>query len=115
MADSKSISGEVKQRNQFYNILLEIQNIVLNSADNKSWQDCKKELSVCLEKFDDILASEEFTTSEYWDCNCEENYIHPSSQPEECPLCGYSREDGCDSHIEEVEYFLNINIRKKSA
>ncbi len=42
-----------------------------------------------------------FTTSLFWDCQCEDEYIHPYSQVE-CPVCGARREQAPDSHVDEV-------------
>ena len=42
------------------------------------------------------------TTESYWDCECEHNYIHPSTMPE-CLRCGAKREDQPDSRVNEVQ------------
>ena len=42
-----------------------------------------------------------FTTEEYWDCECEKNYIHPKSDAT-CLKCGCAHEDRPDSHTIEV-------------
>ena len=41
-------------------------------------------------------------TSEYWDCECLKNYIHPNSVSC-CGRCGALKEDQPDSRVEEVE------------
>ena len=42
-------------------------------------------------------------TSLYWDCECENDYIHSSSGDDNyCPNCGTYREDQPDSRIDEV-------------
>lgn len=41
------------------------------------------------------------TTTEYWDCECFGNYIHPKSESS-CPICGTTAEDQPDSIIREV-------------
>jgi hypothetical protein len=41
------------------------------------------------------------TTSEYWDCGCDDDYIHPANHFR-CPICGVSREEQPDSKVEEV-------------
>lgn len=41
------------------------------------------------------------TNPNYWDCDCEANYIHAKACPA-CPLCGTLREEGPDAHINEV-------------
>jgi hypothetical protein len=45
------------------------------------------------------------TTDEYWDCECEHNYIHPKAE-EVCKVCGSSREDSPDSRLAEVRNML---------
>ena len=45
------------------------------------------------------------TTSEYWDCECIEEYIHHKDEPP-CLRCGMSREDSPDSHLREVKELL---------
>jgi hypothetical protein len=42
-----------------------------------------------------------YTTSLFWDCECEEMYIHPAFQ-DECILCGTRREDQPDARVDEV-------------
>lgn len=41
------------------------------------------------------------TTPLFWDCECENNYIHPASD-ESCILCGAIREEQPDSRVDEV-------------
>lgn len=41
------------------------------------------------------------TTPKYWDCECNENYIHPFEQST-CSECGAFRDDQPDSRIIEV-------------
>lgn len=41
------------------------------------------------------------TTPEYWDCECEYQYIHPATS-ECCQKCGSRREEQPDSRIDEV-------------
>lgn len=42
------------------------------------------------------------TTPEYWDCECEEEYIHLAGQPC-CTKCGAVREDCPDSRLAEIK------------
>lgn len=42
-----------------------------------------------------------YTTSLFWDCSCDENYIHPFTQPD-CPACGDCREEAPEARINEV-------------
>jgi hypothetical protein len=41
-------------------------------------------------------------TSEYWDCDCLDDYIHPDYVTC-CGRCGALKEDCPDSRVEEVE------------
>jgi hypothetical protein len=50
-----------------------------------------------------------FTTSEFWDCECKEDYIHPASQTY-CIHCRAHRDDMPDSRVDEVEALLGIRI-----
>jgi len=45
----------------------------------------------------------ELTTRFFWDCNCDENYIHPKTEPS-CAICSVHVDDDCqpDSHVSEV-------------
>lgn len=46
------------------------------------------------------------TTPQYWDCECETNYIKPASDPH-CEHCGYDRDTCPDSRVTEVAEFTN--------
>ena len=39
---------------------------------------------------------------DYWDCECEKNFIHPLSKSK-CNLCGYDQEDCPSSRENEVQ------------
>lgn len=41
------------------------------------------------------------TTTEYWDCECEINYIHPSIEME-CKICDCRKDEQPDSIVSEV-------------
>ena len=45
------------------------------------------------------------TTSQYWDCECEHNYIHPNTE-DKCDRCGAVREEQPDSRKVEVADYL---------
>lgn len=48
-------------------------------------------------------------TSQYWDCECEHNYIHPKSLAQ-CPVCQATSDEQPDSRLNEVrERGLNID------
>lgn len=42
-----------------------------------------------------------YTTSLFWDCECEENFIHPVIQVE-CFLCKTRRDDQPNARVDEV-------------
>ena len=42
-----------------------------------------------------------YTTSLFWDCECEEQYIHPFHE-QECLACGTRHEDAPDARLIEV-------------
>ena len=45
----------------------------------------------------------------YWDCECEQNYIHEKSKLLYCHKCGYAQDEAPDSHVDEVtKYFKNL-------
>lgn len=43
----------------------------------------------------------------YWDCNCDENYIHPKAE-ETCTVCGAHQEEQPDSREFEINKILPI-------
>lgn len=43
------------------------------------------------------------TTYLYWDCECEDKYIHPSTI-DKCDRCGCERDEMPDSIVDEVFY-----------
>jgi len=47
------------------------------------------------------------TDQDYWDCECEKNYIHPKTHAM-CPYCGAWAKDQPDSISEEVERMLGV-------
>ena len=53
-----------------------------------------------------------FTTSEYWDCECDCNYIHKQTENRDgfCNECGAIEEDQPDSRANEVMDMLNKPI-----
>ena len=48
----------------------------------------------------------QFTNDDYWDCECEHNYIHAKTDLPVCPVCGAKEEDSPDSMTSEVEQWL---------
>ena len=49
------------------------------------------------------------TTDKYWDCECEDNYIHPKSQ-HCCEKCGANSEESPDSRAFEVVRELCVRL-----
>jgi hypothetical protein len=43
---------------------------------------------------------------DYWDCECEENYIHPILQSK-CEFCEYDQDECPSSREIEVQYFIH--------
>ena len=41
-------------------------------------------------------------TDQYWDCLCDENYIHSAKSDSECPSCGAHWDTSPNSRVEEV-------------
>ena len=41
------------------------------------------------------------TTENFWDCECEENYIHPKAEGM-CEVCKYTANDSPNSRVNEV-------------
>ena len=55
-----------------------------------------------------------YTTSLFWDCECEEDYIQPAFRTE-CILCGVRREDQPDARVDEVlktPYYLPVELKQ---
>lgn len=53
------------------------------------------------------------TTPDYWDCECEKDYIH-EKQVLICHVCGTMPDEQPDSQVNEVEEFLRqkeIDVR----
>jgi len=42
-----------------------------------------------------------FTTALFWECECEEDYLHTFTQPE-CPACEAKRDESPDARLAEV-------------
>ena len=58
-------------------------------------------VTVLIEPHADQAAGMFYTTPLFWDCNCEEEYIHPATQ-EVCLACNTHREDGPDARVDEI-------------
>ena len=53
---------------------------------------------------------DEITTNDYWDCECEFDYIHSKAQST-CSLCGTSSKDQPDSIKDEVDFWLKLGVK----
>jgi hypothetical protein len=53
-----------------------------------------------------------FTTDYYWDCECEDDYIHPQTQ-EYCPICDKYSHEQPDSRTEEVMLMLRKGLNAR--
>lgn len=47
----------------------------------------------------------EITTTRFWDCECEEDFIKPKSVPY-CDMCGTHKNDQPDSRLDEARAML---------
>lgn len=43
------------------------------------------------------------TDDNYWDCECEKNYIHLKSDLDHCKICGVDADEMPDSRVNEIE------------
>jgi hypothetical protein len=53
------------------------------------------------------------TNPNYWDCECENNYIHAKAQTLACSLCGMTEDESPDSRVNEIkenEDVRSINV-----
>ena len=60
----------------------------------------------------DVITSDNLTfqtTDDYWDCECEHNYIHKKTDRTICALCGTLEEDQPDSRMGEVITMLVLD------
>tara|TARA_R110000744_G_scaffold198235_2_gene317465 strand:- start:291 stop:656 length:366 start_codon:yes stop_codon:yes gene_type:complete len=46
------------------------------------------------------------TDPRYWDCECDENYIHKKSIEPVCNVCGYGHDECADSRPNEIKLFM---------
>ena len=52
-----------------------------------------------------------FTTSFFWDCECERDYIHSCTE-QSCPVCKTERDDAPDARVDEVfKHSTNLDRR----
>lgn len=60
------------------------------------------------------MTDNEFTNDDFWDCECDTEYIH-TKQISECSVCGAKQEDQPDSFKSEVDNALRSYIITSSA
>ena len=77
-----------------------------SNIDGKMWFDLPFQYAPYWEKrgMKDVMFGGDIscrTTFEYWDCECEHNYIRHKSE-KSCLLCGAQEEDMPDSRVREV-------------
>ena len=46
------------------------------------------------------------TDPRYWDCDCDENYIHDKSIEPKCAVCGSEHDECSDSRPNEIKLFF---------
>jgi hypothetical protein len=59
-----------------------------------------------------VIEPNPILSTEYWDCECNEGYIHPNSVAF-CPLCGAERARMPDSHQREVDEGTHFAVAAK--
>jgi len=57
------------------------------------------DLISCMESY---VEKEVVTTEHYWDCECDEKFIHKKSDRLTCPVCGSAEDDSPDSRVREL-------------
>ena len=45
------------------------------------------------------------TDSRYWDCDCEDNYIHLKTNTLSCSVCGMTEDECSDSRPNEIKLY----------
>ena len=58
-----------------------------------------------MEKIKDARNKVVETDSDYWDCDCEENYIHQKSVTRSCPRCKMTEDECSDSRPNEIKLY----------
>ena len=51
-----------------------------------------------------------FTNQAYWDCECDENYIHKKTEQKRCTKCDTFHEDQPDSRQHEIDSFVTDKV-----
>jgi len=53
------------------------------------------------------------TDPNYWDCDCDSNYIHKKSESLSCPICNMTEDECSDSRPNEIKlYYKNYFYRR---
>ena len=56
--------------------------------------------------FNSGTVGEVITDERYWDCECDENYIHKKSIELDWNVCGYEADDSPDSRPNEIKLYF---------
>ncbi len=59
------------------------------------------------------LGQDIITTENFFDCDCDHNFIHNKEQERYCPTCGIHMHEYPDSRLNEVVDMLNTNSKKE--
>ena len=60
-----------------------------------------------------IDKDEVITNDSYWDCNCDENYIHFKSELQSCVICGAIQTEQPDSMQNEIDVLKLYKVWSK--
>ena len=52
------------------------------------------------------------TDPRYWDCECDNNYIHKKLESLSCPVCKMTEDECSDSRPNEIKFYdMQVDIR----
>ena len=54
------------------------------------------------------------TDPKYWDCECEDNYIHLKASNLSCSVCGMTEDECSDSRPNEIKLYYKNYIGSKN-
>lgn len=85
---------------------------VLYSQKENEWRNTEGEI---LEFYEGVDAETHtmysfFTNQSYWDCECDEDYIHKKTEQKSCAKCDTFHEDQPDSRQHEID---ELELRKE--
>jgi len=77
----------------------------------KEWHNNEGEICELYSGVDDDGTKYSFFTNQaYWDCECDENYIHKKTEQKRCTKCDTFHEDQPDSRQHEIDSFVTQKI-----